>query len=301
MSYQKYSRPSGGYGVSAGKGYAGAPGGPSQPAPASEQKPEPFTELSAIFDGVGEYHTNHFVGYFKPPLGVKYKLTGLAQLFYDKFCSIFSANNIARADLGGKFKGLDTVCFEIGGNLGDAFNKATGFVHYDWVSMQMEKSEGKSFYGTTLRREWMEPVEIKVLSSTAGMLAPTFTLYAIRVNQHHFLAGRRSWRVGHDDDLNVFYVETAAFERSSHDEYRVAEKTGRLREDVKKLWTHLVTNFAAEIDVKLLNNYLPSGYEFVGDTAVAYKAEEHESGSAALNAPWFAKVLQKHSGLIKDI
>src|ERR1700749_561467 len=156
MSYQKYSKPAGGYGVSGGKGYAGAlaPGSSPQTTPASEKKPEAFTELSAIFDGVGKYHTNHFVGYFNPPPGVTYKLTGLTELFYDKFCSIFSANNIARADLSDKFKGLDTVFFEIGGNLGDAFNNSTGFIPRGCVSMQTEKSQGKSFYGTTLRREW---------------------------------------------------------------------------------------------------------------------------------------------------
>lgn len=306
MSYQKYSMPLGGYGAGAGKGYSGAltPGGSPQFAPASEQKPEAFTELSAIFDGVGNYHTNHFVGYFNPPQGLKLKVKELTQLFYENFCTIFSANNIASARPGDplKFMGLDTVRFRIGGNLGDDFDKATGLVHHDWVSMQMEKPAGETFYGTTLKREWMEDFELKTLSEAVGRYETKFALGAIWINQHHFLAGRRSWRVGHNDDLDAFYVETATFERNSNIIYQGAEWGGRLRDDVKKLWAHLIVNFAAAARVKLLHNYLPPGYAFVDEVGdVAYKADEHESGVNALNASWFAEVLKRHPGLIKGL
>lgn len=145
----------------------------------------------------------------------------------------------------------------------------------------------------------MEDFEVEALSSSVGKHAPKFTLAAIMVNQHHFLAGRRSWKVGYDDSLNMFYVETATFERSSHAVYEKAESSGLLREDIKQLWVHLVVNFAAEIGVKLITSYLPPGYEFVEN--VAYRADAKESGSASLNAPWFAQVLKRHPGLVRDL
>jgi hypothetical protein len=326
MSYHQYtdpeggySKPAGGYKVDPGKGYAPAAVKTYQavtPAPL-----EPFNELNTIFDGLGDFHVNHFIGYFQLPITKENHPRNLTSQFRRRFCNIFSADNIASAKLGGakkKFKGLDTVEFIIGGNLGPLVEQVTGFVHSDWVSMQMDK-DGNSFYGTTLKRNWLEKGEIVFLlaslTSILNIVNPVTAVFAlakhaaasrlIETNQYHFLAGRRSWRVGYDDRRQMYYVDTAALERSSRVEYAAMEITDILRDDIIALWSHLVTNYVADIESELIKMPLEPKYEFFELDGkiinVAHRMGSYEKIEDALKEPWFAKVLKGHPGLVRNI
>jgi hypothetical protein len=128
----------------------------------------------------------------------------------------------------------------------------------------------------------------------------------IRVNQHHFLAGRRSWRLGYDSGLKCPYVETAAFERSSLCEYSGAERIGLFRESIIEIWTSLLTNVRKDFtSIKwispesLLDQSVRAGYETVDD--VDYRTASFETAEEALDEQWFAKIFTRHPGLLKGL
>ena len=70
---------------------------------------------------------------------------------------------------------------------------------------------------------------------------------------HHFLAGRRYFSIGYDPVKKLYFVETAAFERSSVCEYSVIDSTGVLRENIVVLWENLILNFERLTDVTLID------------------------------------------------
>lgn len=197
------------------------------------------------------------------------------------------------------------------------FSVLGGIFHKDWVSIEM-LDDGLSFFGSTLKRNWAEEQEIEnvknlaVKAITSGMMdqvtAFKFALNFIEVNQHHFLAGRRSWAVGYNKQLKKWYVETMAFERNSQCEYSMLEKTGILREQILNIWINLLVNFT-----KYLENFdlLPlsetdNPYEFkesytFSEKRVAYKVSEGKSATALLQKPWVANALKRHPGLIKGL
>ncbi len=306
MSYGQYTNPDGAYKADNGKGYLprAVPTHRTVPTPRVEE----FKELLALRDGIGDYHVNHFIGYFhlSPVEGAD--LASLTRRFYRRFCPIFSARNIAEATTGErKFKGLDTVKFQIGGNLGDLLDQGLGLLHQDWVSMQMDRT-GTSFYATTLRRLWLEPWERLFLAFPVNPLMPALTPFplspekkaeAITTNQHHFLAGRRSWRLGYDAELNLYFVDTATIERSSREEYRILEETGSLRKDIIALWTHLVENFVEDIQAKLIETDFPDGYTVQND--VAYRLGSHKHLTEVFSDPWFSKIIEGHRSLVRNL
>jgi hypothetical protein len=318
MSYADYAAPGSGYAPYARPGYQ--PGGKAALAGAKSAKKAQwkFTELF-ITGGVGPFHTNHFVGYsgFEKvdPTRAALKAARLTTWLRENFCAVFSEKNIAAAAPypERKFDGSPTVEFTIGGNLGSSLEKLAGEVHSDWVVMR-EDEPSTSFYGSTLKREWLTPVEDNVLTAldVKRMLRPkgkptpaedVVTERMIFVNQHHFLAGRRSWKVGYDAKLYRFYVETAAFERSSLCEYSVAEESGVLRESVVGLWTNLIDNVESHakgwIPAQKRPEAVPPGYRVQGNAA--YRAGQHKTAAAALDTEWFAPVLLRHPGLVKGL
>jgi hypothetical protein len=121
----------------------------------------------------------------------------------------------------------------------------------------------------------------------------------VEANRRHFLAGRRSWRVEFNSSLNLYYVETAAFERSSHDLYRAVEQTGILRETIKDLWTNLLENYPVSLCPIEAMHLVPTDYSVKGH--VAYMMDADPSAQTALLKPWFSDVLKRHPGLVTDL
>ena len=316
MNYGDFSNPPGGYnpGTSNSGGYntltppdktSVATQAPVTNPTANPKDTPDFTYLSTIYNGVGDFHTNHFIAYFDP---LQNDLPTI-ESFYEKFCDVFSKDNIAKVIKSDRnFEGHPAFKFTLGGNLGRNFQKLIGAYHDDWVAMQMFK-DGKSFYGTTLKRNWHEPVDDTVynyITSINPGLNP-LAMLMVEVNKKHFLAGRRSWGLGYDYNLNLNYVETAALERSSDDFYAAIEKTTTdLRQDIIDLWANLLTNFAPVfgIHLKLLSppvfgKFYPEGYSVQNN--VAYQTGSDSDISKAVSTDWFSKVLKRHPGLIQDL
>lgn len=305
MGYDKFSNPPGGY--NSGKAKTGGYNtltppdktyvNPVIPKQKSVNNGLKFTALLPIRDGKGKYHINHFIGYFRFPSELFNRSESIKR-FYKKFGEIFSKTNlaIAKAEPDYKFEGQDTIRFTIGGNEGSLLDEMVGVIHDDWVSMQMD-SKGESFYATTLKREWMEDNEVMALA----LLPTPATQVIIRINQRHFLAGKRSWTLGYDKQLNLHYIETAAFERSSNLVYDTVEKTGILREKIKDIWVNLIQNYALEIKVDLLPAFLNLPKDYFNNGYVAYRKDQADNTNSLLELKWFSEVLKRHPGLIKDL
>lgn len=265
-----------------------------------------FVELP-VTGGVGPFHINHFIGrgLFGPLSKPEQVVAPLAYRFFREFLKLFEPNE-AEAEKGKyKFNGADTIEFSLGGDKFELLEHLGGVLHSDWVSIQ-KSDDGASFYASTLRRRWLLRQEkvalfgaVKLSKTAADGLAGI-----IRVNQHHFLAGRRSFRFGYDDMLQRLYIETAAFERSSLCEYHIVEKTGALRATIIDLWTNLIDNVQRSFGLPLVPpSLLPAkareGYATQLD--VDYRTGSFATADEALKQPWFANLLPRHPGLLKGL
>ncbi len=317
MSYASFAGTGGGYAPYAvpTRGVTPTRGAAAGKQPAKQAKT--FTELY-VTGGVGPFHTNHFQAWSQvaqhSPALVARLTSGLTKVLYDQFCGVFSVKNVAGATLHAdvKHQGSPTVEFRIGGNEGDALEKMGGLFHADWVVMRKHAASG-SFYGSTLKREWVEDRELefaKVLAQKAPKPKPgsempgglEIAARLVTVNQHHFLAGRRSWVVGHDPALHRYFVETAALERNSLCEYASIEQFGVMRESIVKIWTHLLENFktyAPGFQAVPVPKGAADGYKTRGN--VAYCAGRHATASQAVSTSWFAPVLLRHPGLVEGL
>lgn len=320
MSYANYTKPGGGYAPYAAPTHGYTPQHTPSAAKPPVKEAIKFREIP-ITGGVGEFHTNHFIGYSAyenvDPVRAALRAARLTEVFRQNFCAIFAEKNVATAVLHPdiKHQGDSTVEFRVGGNVGNSAEKAGGLFHSDWVVMRWDAAS-TSFYGTTLRRDWKYPGEALLAAALAivgakdkpasGKEKPVAQAIGdrlVEVNQHHFLAGRRSWKVGYDDVLHRFYVETAAFERNSLCEYHVVEEFQVMRESIVKLWTNLVDNFESHapgwMSAPRIPEEVPSGYDTRGNAA--YCTGKHKTAAQALGTDWFAPVLLRHPGLVKGL
>lgn len=298
MSYAAYSQISRGYAPYAAPALMQDAAAMPVPAHVAAEGEEGTFEELFVTEGVGAYHINHFIGYgaYLPPKSSEKLVKLLNQALYLGFVKVFEPN-VATVEKGDyEFHGADTIEFTVGGKRGSLIEKVGGLFHSDWVSMQMS-ADGESFYASTLKRRWM------TLSEKALLLADKDAKDLIETNQHHFLAGRRSFKIGYDQDLKVLYIETAAFERSSVCEYNVLEKTGLLRDAIVAIWTNLIDNFEKTwgkwISPSLLPKAVRQGYSMKGN--VDYRQEQHKKAAQALSASWFTKVLARNPGLTKSV
>jgi subtilisin family serine protease len=252
-------------------------------------QPKKFVELNREDHGIGKYNINHYVGFFntRSKINICHEIH---RLYFD-FGIIFSQKNKASAKREPyKFNGRDTIRFTVGGTHGNFFEKTSGLVHDDWVSMEFD-SKYETFFARTLKRDWKEAYEY------AMNPIPNST-DLITINQHHFLAGRRSWRIGYDyfNYEKLFYIETAAMERYSSAVVHLVADLADFRKTIDAIWTHLIVNFAKSKGFQLLPYYKPDAYEstFGG---VLRRSEEHESFEKATSVSWFQEVMKRHPGL----
>ena len=246
-----------------------------------------FNTLRANNDGVGQFHANNHIGFFR--LEGDVDPGAMLDRFFRNFTTIFSRRNMARAVFSRcRHNNRKTVKFTADMPGPDP--------HDDWVSM--EKLSG-SFFARTLERRWFETWEL-VASGASGLVpivSPVTTWLgplAVSVNRRHFLAGRRSWTIGHLEERDLYFVETAALERYSHPLFLAAEGPMNIRGQILEIWTRLVENYAQSISARLVN-YVPSGYS--SRRRVAYRRQSSGSASRILNSPWFSSVASRHPAL----
>jgi|GEM_PF-2819408 len=257
--------------------------------------------------GVGEFHFNHFIGYFTPP-----KKQVSTPEFFDFFPFIFSnRGNLASANTseGYKFNGKSTVKFK-------HTNPLLAYAHEDWVSLEMA-ADNLSFFARTLKREWAYKREAAV--AALAKLNLNIEL-SIDVNQRHFLAGRRSWAVGYLPASKLCYVETAAFERFSHEFYDDHEFALSIdAPTIVNIWTKLIKDYADFYNLELIANdgikhifadykknynYFsqPYGYNPLARMQIIknvyYIQAKRPTVAEAHAVPWFKEVLKRHPGLL---
>jgi hypothetical protein len=294
-------------------------------------------------DGFGDYQINHIICYFTI---ADMDVTGngeevarsLTKAFgnVENFCSIFSHHNIASAAPGRHLpsnpsdRNNGTVLFEIGGNFGEAQHKLAGLMHPDWVVMRTDVDSKtaltKSFYANTLKRNWQNKFEDSIKSKkgqlllllVSGILGMSLAHFSVPINQRHFLAGSRSWRVGYDDKSRKFFVESVTVERFSDIFYAVlAEGVLNYQDAVPKIWSHLLNNY-----IKLSRHeghelifatppdeasWEPAGYKPSKDINPhilfkwsSYKPDE-DGRLAAGDAAWARVVIKNHKGLSEHV
>lgn len=207
-----------------------------------------FEELT-IDKGKGEHRTNRFRIYFKNHLN---GCVNLPTDFLNNFKSYFEPNEATVDFTDRRFRGKQTLKF-----VGDV-PYAPDF-HDDWVYVVHQDSR-KGFAAQTLKRNFTHIGE-KVAQGTSvvipgGILDRVFrgltAEAAITVNQHHFLAGRRSWVIApacdFDGDIppnaereNIFALETAAIERFSLQAYQLGAPI--FDPMIDTIWTNLLKNY----------------------------------------------------------
>ena len=90
---------------------------------------------------------------------------------------------------------------------------------------------------------------------------------AAHFNRMHFLAGRRSWRIGEgkvfDPDLkdDVIILETAAVERFSSRAYRTADAVIGLQNKVPDIWIAFLNNFVNKQGLPVFVQTLKPGWK----------------------------------------
>jgi len=150
-------------------------------------------------------------------------------------------------------------------------------VHTDWVGVEPGTRTATGFTAQTLKRNFLDASDGMIKAAALAALAAVETatwwnpalmaaefaleelvsLYVIWVNQHHFLAGRRSFRfldgkeLGYTDGRWVF--ETAAMERFSLLPYLASEAVmGRAEDVVRPVWTEMVQRFCSENGLRVI-------------------------------------------------
>lgn len=243
-----------------------------------------FKLLDIDKDGIGDYHVNHFICYFRN--SKKIPTVTLLKDFYNSFPVVFSLNNEAEAIKGSYiFEGNSTIKFEIGGNLSSLLLKMAGTAHEDWVSMKFD-NYNKTFFASTLKRLWQYPFE-KIFNSEYPNL--------VEVSQRHFLAGRRSWSIGYMIKEDLYYIDTAAFERTSHVFYNIADDTFQTM--INKIWINLLNNYIVYNKFNKEYRYDGNLEGYNNEIGVRYKIKSYQSPSKARSDSWFIDILKNHPGL----
>lgn len=230
-----------------------------------------FTPLPT-FNGVGSFHLNRFRVVVQPPANIATYERIAAGLFKD-FPSYLNNPNTAKVESSPKlWNGHDTLKFRgvarirpFSAPVGPGGLPIPSSIR-DWVMPDLHTDSvgilglnGRSgFTVETLKREFRDAdddkiaVAIKSVCAALGAvgipLGNTLADYAIKINQMHFLAGRRAWRFdrarvfGYDSECWV--METAALERFSHLAFQSSQLAmGDFGTLLKEVWVTYLRQF----------------------------------------------------------
>jgi hypothetical protein len=237
------------------------------------------------------------------------------------------------------YLGFDTLRFVVDQNA-ELFTPPGGVgiplpdFHPDWVAV-IKQREGIGFAVQTLQRYFFETGDIEAYAIEAAVeaTAPELASFIIGFNAYHFLAGRRSWRIGLVNDelpgwkLNqqsrdartgtattfvadpILYLETAAIERSSKGLYALLEYDPgfvmNLRDYLSTIWITLLNNYVA-IRGYDMDGRKPTVWQTddgdaqwtLGERSkVWYRTGSFESLQVANQSTWVQSVLQLHPDL----
>lgn len=189
-------------------------------------------------------------------------------------------------------------------------------IHPDLVGVQAKTAT--SFTAQTLKRNYLESSDLIIKSAalTALGMAEAITgwipllnlaeaaveeivsAYIIWANQHHFLAGRRSFKFdqgvsfGYTDGRYVF--ETAAMERFSLPAYEASQLLMGSAEDmVRPVWVEMVQRFAAHHGLRIVPD-TPHGGEWKTIGPVSYLQKSFFAYNAMIGSAEGRDIAARH-------
>lgn len=285
-----------------------------------------FTELNVHEYGSGGYHLNRYRRYFTIPANSEHNsISGnLGSHLFNNFPSLFSAVDASvEFNSNHRWRNRNTLVFNGKASLFGLENTLCDIiipdVHNDWVCVHQQNFP-RGFTVQTLRRNFSNSSDLKVGTLTAAATAvralaaargtpvppiPSVAI-AVDVNQHHFLAARRSWVVapasffGTSGNVeitdNLYAIETAAIARMSGFIVRSVDTThlmGNLSVVIRRLWTRFVNNYVERmgfepVDVRLWT---------VAENGASYIEESHSNRESLEGSSHFSDVTAKFSGI----
>jgi len=192
-------------------------------------------------------------------------------------------------------------------------------VHTDWVGVEPGTQTATGFTAQTLKRNFLDVsdgiIKAAALAALAAAEAATWwnvplavaefaleeiaSAYVIWVNQHHFLAGRRSFRflegkeLGYEDGRWVF--ETAAMERFSLLPYLASEMAmGRAEDVVRPVWVEMVQKFCKENGLRVIGDTGRRGGWEQPQGPVSFLQQRFPAYHAMLDSPEGRSVTRQH-------
>lgn len=189
-------------------------------------------------------------------------------------------------------------------------------IHPDVVGVVA--STPTSFTAQTLKRNYTETSDnliraaAKLLLRTidwnpaiglsADLIEPAITDYVIWLNQHHFLAGRRSFRFdsgasfGYTDGRYVF--ETAAMERFSHVAYEKSQALlGDAASMVRPVWVEMIQRFCTYHGLRVVPDTSKGGHWKTDPGGVSYLQQGFHSYNAMLGSQEGLDIASKHAAI----
>ena len=273
--------------------------------------------MTSAKDGVsdGYYHINHFIGYFdivedegssgeaegwREQWKSFYRskrdaLRGVkggeksADLLYSLFVHIFNGANSENGGNGymvpafeddKQWKGNPIIGFKLNVKaLTLDFNPVTPSPsnHVDWVSL---KNEGDYITGSTLRRKYHQ----------IGDYFDPRSWYLGGANDQHFLAGRRAWKIGYDQNRGKYFFETAALERYSSWTYAMGD--AMMRPVINTTWLNLLDSYSSHAEVVFADVGDREGYTKTSQNTY-YRASKSKNKDDLLLESWFGSVVDR--------
>lgn len=237
-----------------------------------------FDPLLSTRDGTGNFHLSRFRIYFrlidkKSGECIPIKPSRLYSELRDNFQKYFNPN-LARFKVEEcLYNKRHAASFQLSAKLLGIDHKLADIVvpdwHLDWVGS--EYVGDRSFTFQTLKRNFETRYDKFIRLGTYALIPGgpqarfAATQAAIYFNQHHFLAGRRSWSFGSKNDfgnhaVNNFndipadslVLETAAVERFSKLVFEWLSQSnilGDFHKQVRSVWFTNLKNFLQEISI----------------------------------------------------
>ncbi len=263
-----------------------------------------FSDLPIATCGVESWHLNRFRVAFRhpqPPIA-------LMQQFINNFPAMLNSP-AATVEV------FDGDHFKFDGKISLSRDLSFWQPHYDWVRRITSGADFMNgFTVQTLKRESMATDDIipGVVGAATGayvglkvgaLLGPvgagvggtvggvTGGVVAVNVNRHHFLAGRRAWRIDHANNFvpdgtpksfpaDALILETAAMERFSEHLYWLGKPL--LDISIVWVWSNLMRNFLQHFQARMLSSAewpLEPGWKIDGHTGTHWMRNESSEGN----------------------
>jgi hypothetical protein len=262
-----------------------------------------FTPLP-VYGGVGPVHFNRFRAVFQKPNQAS--AATLADTFATSFPKFFNSK-FATVEWGSRTFGSNPTLkfhgflYKLGIDLGGP--------HHDWVEREWFDHR-VGFTVQTLKREFIDFADDAkagvggALGSYASPLLPggAAAQLAVHYNRMHFLAGRRSWRVGEgkifDESPNALVVETIAVERFSANVFMAGDSVLGLEKAIPDIRIANLTNFINLSGLAALDSAKKGSLGWVSRGPVCFFMQKYNGYFGLFNSAEFQNAFQLYPTIL---